>query len=102
MTPTTIELTGTLQADGTLVLDEKPALAPGRVRVVLQVVPEAAPEEGWWPLLQRLRAQREASGYPFMNKAEMEEHLRWLREDDDRIDRVYSEIEAERRKQGPS
>jgi hypothetical protein len=31
-----IELAGTLQADGKLILDEKPALPPGRVRVALQ------------------------------------------------------------------
>ena len=32
----TIAIAGTLQADGQLILDEKPALPPGRVRVALQ------------------------------------------------------------------
>ena len=36
MSATTFEMTGTLHADGRLVLDECPALRPGRVRVALQ------------------------------------------------------------------
>ncbi len=33
------ELTGTLQANGSIVLDEPPPLAPGRVSVVLKPLP---------------------------------------------------------------
>lgn len=36
MMATIFEVTGTLHADGRLVLDECPALRPGRVRVALQ------------------------------------------------------------------
>ncbi len=39
-----IEIVGTLRPDGTLVLDEKPALAPGRVRVALRPLGEGAGE----------------------------------------------------------
>ena len=40
MIANTIEVAGTLQANGQLILDEKPALPPGRVRVALQPLVE--------------------------------------------------------------
>lgn len=43
----TIEIDGTLQADGKLILDEKPALPPGRVRVVLRTLAERLPDLPW-------------------------------------------------------
>jgi len=36
VSPTEVILEGTLQADGTLILDEKPNLPPGRVMVILR------------------------------------------------------------------
>jgi hypothetical protein len=100
MNLTQVEVMGTLQPDGTLVLDQKPALPPGRVRLVMQSVPEsAAPREDWWQLLQRLRARREAAGYPFLNERQMAERLDELHEDDDRLDRLYRELAQERRRQ---
>ena len=82
-----VMIEGTLQADGTLQLDEKPNLSAGRVTVVLRQESASAspPLEGWWPYMQRVRAEREAVGYHFMNDAEMEAHLKWLREDEDHI-----------------
>src|SRR5262245_25978011 len=100
MNPSQVELTGTLQADGTVVLDQRPALPPGRVRLVMQPVADSAPpHEGWWNVLQRIRAEREAAGYSFLNEQQMAEHLDWLHDDDDRIDRIHREMEQERRRQ---
>jgi hypothetical protein len=56
-------------------------------------------KEGWWPYLQRVRAEREAAGYRFMDEAEMEGHLLWLRDDEERIDRIHREMDEERRRQ---
>jgi hypothetical protein len=49
--------------------------------------------------MQRIRAERETAGYPFLSEAEMEAHIQWLRDDEDRIDRVYREMEEQRRQQ---
>jgi hypothetical protein len=88
---------GTLKPDGTLELHQKPNLPPGRVTVVLRQEPAAAPTgEGWWPYLQRIRAEREASGYPFMNEEEMKAHLEWLREGD-RFDDMLAEVDEQQR-----
>ncbi len=44
-----IEVAGTLQPDGNLILDEKPAMPAGRVRVALRplVTGERLPDEPW-------------------------------------------------------
>jgi hypothetical protein len=101
--PGEVVLAGTLKPDGTLELDQKPSLSPGRVKVILQPVAEPSKTpEGWWPYMQRVRAEREAAHYHFMKETEMEGHVLWLRDDEERIDRIYREMDEERRKQeGP-
>jgi hypothetical protein len=93
-----IVIGGALRPDGSLELDQKPNLLPGRVTVVLRQQSEATqqPEEDWFQHLQRLRAEREATGYPFMNEEEMTTHLEWLREGD-RIDDLLRQADAQRR-----
>lgn len=100
---TEIVVQGTLNSDGTLQLDEKPELTPGRVTVVLRQ-PKPTPEvhEGWWPAMQRIRAKREAAGYPFLDEAGMQSHLDWLRDDEERIDGIWREVEQAKRKEGTS
>ena len=86
MSLTVVVVEGTLKPDGTLELDHKPNLSPGRVTVVLRAAPQPTPpQEDWFQHLQRIRAEREASGYPFMNEEETNAHIEWLREED-RID----------------
>ena len=88
-----IVMEGTLKTDGTLELDQKPSLAPGRVTVVLrQESLPPPPKEDWWQYLQRIRAEREASGYPFINEEEVSAHIEWLREGD-RIDDMLQEAD---------
>ena len=88
-----VTIEGVLHADGTLRLDEKPGLAPGRVTVVLRRAEEAEPvRENWLQCLEGIRAKREAEGYPFMNEQETAAHVEWLREGD-RIDDLLREVE---------
>jgi hypothetical protein len=98
MGPGEIIVQGTIRPDGSLELDQDPGLPAGRVTVVLRQESEATtPSEGWWPSMQRVRSEREAAGYQFLNEWEMQMHLNWLREDEDRIDRIYREISMEKR-----
>ena len=77
---TQVEVQGTLREDGTLELDHKPDLPPGRVRVTLHALaPPEPPKEDWWQFLQRVRAEREAAGYPFMTTEEVEDYIKELR-----------------------
>ncbi len=93
-----IVVAGTIKPDGTLELDHKPNLAPGRVMVVLrQESAPPPPQEDWWQYLQRIRAEREASGYPFMNEEEMNAYMKWLREGDG-FDDMLQKVDEIRRK----
>lgn len=91
MSLTEVTVEGTLRPDGTVALDEPPALPPGRVTVVLrpQAVPPAA-EGTWFEYLLNARKQLEAAGSHFMDEAEMRAHLEWLREGD-RVDDLLRE-----------
>jgi hypothetical protein len=90
------EIAGTLKPDGTLELDAKPALPPGRVTVILRPVPAAEPpQESLWEFMQRGRAELEAAGHHFMDEAEMNAWIEELRADDDRIERAYRECVKE-------
>ena len=94
---------GTLKPDGTLELDRRPNLQPGRVTVVLRQEAETGvpPQEDWWQCLQRLRAEREAAGYPFMDEEETARYAEWLREPD-AVDDLLREAEQGGREPGAS
>jgi hypothetical protein len=96
MTPNEVILEGTIKSDGTLELNQKPKLPPGRVTVVLrQDAQSAPPAEDWWQFMQRTRRELEAAGSDFMNQEEVEAHIDWLREGD-RIDDLLREADQER------
>ena len=93
MSQTEYVVQGTLNPDGTLELDQKPNLLPGRVTVVLrQETQSPTPKENWFQHLQRIRAEWEAAGYPFMDENETTAYIEWLREKDS-IDDLLGEAE---------
>jgi hypothetical protein len=93
-----IVIAGTLKPDGTLDLDQKLNLAPGRVTVVLRQESEAAPpREDWWQFMQRTRRELEAAGSRFMNEEEVSAHIEWLREGN-RMDDLLGKVDEKSRK----
>ncbi len=71
----TVIVMGTLKADGTLELDEKPGLAPGRVRVA--ILPSQPPSERQarrtvLDVLDEIRVAQAARGYRGRSIEEME------------------------------
>ena len=104
MNLTEVTIEGTLRHDGTLALDEKPNLSPGRVTVVLrqEVTPPAVPmgpQQNWFEFLQAARKRLEEAGHPFMNEEEVNAHIEWLREGD-RIDDMLRELDEQGPKPG--
>jgi hypothetical protein len=88
-------IAGTLKPDGTLELDQRPTLSPGRVTVVLRQETEAVPpDEDWWQYLQRCRRELEASGAKFMNEEEVNAYMDWLREPD-QIDELLRQTDEQ-------
>jgi hypothetical protein len=62
LTETVIE--GTLKPDGTLELDQKPNLSPGRVQVIVQPLLKPAPtRRGLVEVMDDIRASQRARGY---------------------------------------
>ena len=97
-----IVIGATLKPDGTLELDEKPSLPPGRVTVVLKQGSESTlPMEDWWQFLQRARRELEASGARFMNEEQIKAHIEWLHEPD-QIDEMLQQPGQQRRQGEPS
>lgn len=68
---------GTIQPDGSLVLDQKPSLPPGRVRVVVQA-------EDWWSYLQRYRREVDQAGAPFRSARQIEFEVEQIRGETER------------------
>ena len=77
-----VELTGTVGADGTLVLDGPVRLEPGRVKVVVETLPLVLPEGG--SFLERMQAiwdAQDARGYVPRSAEEFIAELRKAREE---------------------
>ena len=96
MSLTEIIVQGTLNPDGTLELDQKLNLSPGRVTVVLRQEAEPPPlQEDWFEFLKNARKKMEEAGCHFMDEKEMQAHIDWLREGD-RIDDLIREADEQR------
>lgn len=102
MNPPTVETRGTLEADGRLVLDEKPALPPGRVRVALQPLgDEASGGADVVNVLQRIRADQKARRHVGRTREAIDAAVDGMRaEDEERmqaIEKLQEECQRMRR-----
>jgi hypothetical protein len=68
---------GTLKPDGTLELDEKPSLSPGRVKVMLQSAQVCTPRHrGLADVIDEIRQSQQARGFQGRSAEEIETGLR--------------------------
>jgi hypothetical protein len=78
--PTRLEVLGTVRPDGTLELDQKLAVPPGRVKVrVESVETPAPPAEGLIEFVRRTRRELEAAGHQFRTREVIDAELAELR-----------------------
>jgi hypothetical protein len=98
MAATEIVVEGTLHPDGTLELDEKLGLPPGRVVVTLRQTPQL-PAGDWWQVMRDTRQSMADAGSRFMDDQEMQAHLDWLREGDP-VDELLRDADAHAHKPG--
>jgi hypothetical protein len=82
---------GTLKSDGTLELDTKLDLSPGRVQVWVRPAPttEGRAPESLLDFVQRVRRESEARGHRFLTDAEVTAWVEELRADEDRVGKAY-------------
>ncbi|NUQ64169.1 MAG: hypothetical protein HUU20_16995 [Pirellulales bacterium] len=74
---------GTLKPDGTLELDEKPALPPGRVQLVLVPLPRLPEDDPFWQRMQAIWARQKARGHVPRTVEAVEAERRRFREESD-------------------
>jgi hypothetical protein len=91
---TPVEVQGTLQADGTLVLDEKPNLPPGRVRVTLQPAVDYRQTE-IWQFFEKMHAEMAARGHRFRTAEEIDADIAERQRDEAEYDQYMERIRAE-------
>jgi len=92
-----VEIQGNLQPDGTLVLDEKPNLPPGRVRVTVRSEAQTRVDE-FMQMLQGIWAAREAAGLVPRSTEEVEAERRTLREEMDQEIEEAGRLQEESRR----
>ncbi len=82
MSANNLEVLGTVRADGTLELDSKLNVPPGRVKVrVESLEAPVKPLEGLVEFVQRCRREMEAAGHKFRTKEEIDAEMAELRND---------------------
>lgn len=78
-----VTVKGTLKADGTLELDDKPALPPGPVQVIVKSM-HPVQKENTWDVLQRVWDERKAQGMPSRTREEIDAEINEMRNEWDR------------------
>jgi hypothetical protein len=104
MSPSEITVQGTLHPDGTLQLDEKPNLPPGRVSVVLRPVPELPDDDPFWAMMKEIWAGQQARGHVPRSVEEVEAERQQTRDEWEERMREIERIQEESRRlreQGP-
>ncbi len=72
---------GTLKPDGTLELDRRPNLAPGRVSVILRPLPQLPSGDPFFDMLKNIWEARARAGLTPRSVEEVEAHRQRLRDD---------------------
>ncbi len=84
-----IVVQGTLEADGTLHLDQKPTLAPGRVRVTVEPLATESQAGRFWNMMNHIWADLRASGRTPRSREQIDAEIDDLRQEaDDRMQRI--------------
>lgn len=88
------EIQGTLREDGTLVLDEKPNLPPGRVKVTVEPLPDLT-QTDVWQVLERIWAGQRDRGHVPRSREEIDSELEGSRQEDEErmqaLERIHQE-----------
>jgi hypothetical protein len=93
MSTTHVVVEATVRADGSLELDGKLNLPPGRVQLIVQPLPDLPADDPFWQMMERIWADRKAAGLAPRDAEAVEVQRRKLRQE------IDEEIENARRLQ---
>ena len=89
MSATHVVVEATLNPDGSLELDRKLDLPPGRVQLIVQPLPELPKDDPFWEKMERIWADRAAAGLTARSTEDVETQRKALREEvDQEIERA--------------
>jgi hypothetical protein len=97
MNPTEVVIQGTIQPDGTLVLDEKPNLPPGRVQVIVQALAELPKDDPFWQRMQAIWAIPRSAGNVSDGGEKTLDEVRRMREEWDEHQQGLERVQQEGR-----
>ncbi len=95
MSPRPVVVEATLKPDGTLELDEKLALPPGRVQVMVQPLPELPDDDPFWQMMKRIWAGQKARGHVPRSAEEIEAERAAFREEAEEKARKVERLQEE-------
>jgi hypothetical protein len=96
LTETVME--GTIQPDGTLVLDEPTRLPAGRVQVIVQALPELPQGDPFWDMMKSIWAGQKARGHIPRSAKEVEAERRETRESWEERQQAIERLQEESRR----
>jgi hypothetical protein len=97
-----IVIEGTVQPDGTLVLDEPTKLPAGRVQVIVQPLPSLPQGDPFWDMIQSIWAGQKARGFVPRSAEQVEAERRETREHwEERLQAIERLREESRRLREP-
>ncbi len=96
--PTELVIEGTIQPDGSLVLDEPTKLPPGRVQVIVQPWPNLPPGDPFWDMMQSIWAGQKARGFVPRSAEQVEAERRETREQWEEHQQTIERLQEESRR----
>ena len=97
MAPTHVVVEGTVNADGTLVLDGKLTLPAGRVQLIVQPLPDLPADDPFWQRMQKIWAGQKARGQVPRTKEEIDAQLNALRDEAEEEMRAIERLQEQNR-----
>lgn len=93
-----VVIQGVLNPDGSLELQEKVNLPPGRVQVTVTPLPELPRDDPFWQMMQRIWNGQKARSHVPRSSKEVEAEHRMLREEWEERMRTIEHIQSEARR----
>ena len=81
MSATHVVVEGTVKPDGTLELDGKLDLPPGRVQLIVQPLAELPKDDPFWQMMNGIWAAQKARGHLPRTKEEIDAEIHDMRQD---------------------
>ncbi len=92
MSLTEVVIEGTLKPDGTLELDQKPSLSPGRVQVTIKPLVLSSTGRGLVEVMDEIRQSQRARGYQGRTLQEMQAEEKARQEEDEEYERRCEQL----------